>query len=281
VTDARRVTALIDRANRKVRFKLLETLLGQELTIPVRDLSLKFRCRSEVEFWRARSLPYKEAGTVEWICDHVRPGEVFCDVGANVGLYSLLAAKMVGPTGRVYSFEPHLGNAESLLENVTINGLMDVVEIFSVALADQEGYGPFNYFSLVRGTSQSQYDSTQDDSGQVFSPVGRETKHSASLDGLIEAGVVRPPHHVKIDVDGNERSVLDGMRRLLAGEHRPRTIQVEMNPRNVSEIGGHLATWGYGQPHRHETLAGKEKIGRGVDPSLVAHNVVFHAGERT
>jgi FkbM family methyltransferase len=277
MTDSRRLTSLIDRVNRKARFKLLDRLLDREFVIPVQGTSIRFRCRSEVEFWRAQSLPYKEAGTVEWICTHVQPGDVFCDVGANVGIYSLLAAKLVGSSGRVYAFEPHLGNAESLLENVTINGLTEIVEIFSVALGEHDGYGPFNYFSLVRGTSQSQYGSVQDDSGREFTPVGREMKHSASLDALIAAGVVLPPHHIKIDVDGNEGAVLDGMRRLLTGHNRPRTIQVEMNPRNAADVATRLTPWGYGRATRHETLAGKDKIARGMDPSLIAHNVVFHA----
>jgi FkbM family methyltransferase len=214
---------------------------------------------------------------VDWICSNVKPGDVFCDIGANMGLYSLLAAKMVGASGRVYCFEPHVGNAESLLENVALNGFMDTVDVFSLALGDRDGYGPFNYFSLIRGTSQSQFGSTEDDSGNAFEPVGREMKHSASLDTLIDAGVVIPPHHIKIDVDGNEGAVLDGMRRLLTGERRPRTVQVEVNPRNRSDVQDRMIPWGYGNAQRHETQAGKEKLALGMDPEVVAHNVVFHA----
>src|SRR5215213_8519026 len=58
---------------------------------------LTFLCRSDLELMRARTFATKEEGTVEWIRSSVRPGQVFCDVGANIGLYSLLAAHHAGP----------------------------------------------------------------------------------------------------------------------------------------------------------------------------------------
>ena len=72
--------------------------------------NLRFVATSDIEQWRATSLLHKEAGTVAWISRSVGPGDVFYDVGANIGIYSLLAALCAGPAGRVFAFEPHLLN---------------------------------------------------------------------------------------------------------------------------------------------------------------------------
>ena len=57
----------------------------------------------------------KESGTCEWIKNDIGPGDVFFDIGANIGIYSILAANRVGKTGKVYAFEPHSGNFTRLL----------------------------------------------------------------------------------------------------------------------------------------------------------------------
>jgi FkbM family methyltransferase len=70
--------------------------------------------------------------------DSLRPGMVVADVGANLGLYTLLAAERVGPAGRVHSFEPDPQNAALLRRNVAANVYNNVV-LHEAAVADRQG----------------------------------------------------------------------------------------------------------------------------------------------
>ena len=110
----------------------------------------------------------KEAGTVAWIKEHVKPGQVFLDVGANIGLYTILAGKHVGSDGLVYAFEPHLGNALRLMKNVRENGLDAQVKVLSVALNDTSGFIDFNYQAELSGSSMSQLGSLRDSEERQF-----------------------------------------------------------------------------------------------------------------
>ena len=62
------------------------------------------------ELSRMGGYRWKEPDTVEWINRYVKPGDVFYDIGANLGLYSILAAKLLQGRGKVYRFEPESQN---------------------------------------------------------------------------------------------------------------------------------------------------------------------------
>jgi len=68
-----------------------------------------------------------EASDTHWFVKAVRPGDVVIDAGANIGYYTVLASKLVGPTGRVYAFEPDPTAFEILQRNVRLNGADNVV----------------------------------------------------------------------------------------------------------------------------------------------------------
>lgn len=238
--------------------------------------SFVVECRSRLELGRARSFEQKEPGTVAWIRGEVRPGDVFVDVGANMGLYSLLAARRCGPTGVVYAFEPHLINAGDLLTNVTINGLAGLVQVLSCALHDREGFLPFECSSLEPGTSFHQ---VREEASLARAASGgsrvSELKYATALDTLVERRIVRTPDHIKIDVDGNEPHILRGMARLLGGPSPPRSIQVEADHDTASTIRRTLDEFGYRRVERHDTAHGAALIAGGADPASVAHNLLF------
>jgi FkbM family methyltransferase len=247
--------------------EIIETLNGDEI--------YRFRCVTQVERYRAETLFTKEAGTVSWIRDSVREGDVFVDVGANIGIYSMLAARRVGPSGAVYAFEPHTPNFVSLLHNIGLNKFIGTVWPLSCALHDREAFLDFNYYDLTAGSSMSQLGNSKDSDEQPFAPVVTELKSAMPLDTLLSGGHVRHADHVKIDVDGNELLVLRGMRKLLIGPRRPKTLQVEINIRYKAELSVFMAECGYEQYLRHDTLHGQSLIAAGTDPELVAHNALF------
>jgi hypothetical protein len=121
----------------------------------------------------------------------------------------------------------------------------------------------------------SQLGSTRDGEEQEFSPVAHELKQAVAVDDLIAGGGMRPPTHVKIDVDGNELLILKGMRQLLQGASAPRTLQIEINQRYRMALFAFLDEVGFELVEAHHTLNGKAMIAAGKDPQEIAHNAVF------
>ena len=239
----------------------------------------RFRAVTRPERKRALSMFTKEVGTIAWIREVVKPGEVFIDVGANVGLYSVFAASRVQATGAVYAFEPHVPTFHTLLINITLNGLSHIITPLVCALHEEVAALPFNYLRLDSGSSGSQLGGMKDGNEQPFVPVATELKWATSLDEQIERATIRQPDHVKIDVDGNELPILLGMRKLLTNHRRPKTLQVEINARSKSELLSFLRDVGYIKYHRHDTALGKKAIAAGQDPEAVAHNALFRPAE--
>jgi len=236
---------------------------------------LKFVTASAIERWRARTLLVKEPGTVSWIANNLQAGDVFFDIGANIGMYSLLAGLHVGPQGRVFAFEPHLRNCARLLENIAVNCLGERISAVSCALGDSEAMLPFNYYSMLPGTAMSQLDRLVTGEGEHFSAAATELKQSVSIDYLLRTAAVRAPTLIKIDVDGCESQILQGMQQLLTSPVAPKGVQSEVNPGAGECIRNIMAGCGYGPPERHDTMSGAQKLRAGIDPESVAHNLVF------
>lgn len=263
----------------RVRLRLREMLIRRVAVADGPDV-YRFRCESGGDLWRARTLFEKEPGTVAWIKADTRPGDVFYDIGANIGLYTVLAGKRVQPGGMVVAFEPHAANAHSLLHNVRENALGGTVRVLSSALNDAEGYFDFHYHSAMSSSSQSQLHEQKDDANNPFTPVFTELKHATSVDRLVQDKVIRPPDLVKIDVDGNEMLVLRGMAKTLGDAKRPRAVQIEVGPRQKEPILAFMAELGYDLADRSFTMLGQKKIDAGADAAQVSHNVLFRARAR-
>jgi len=219
----------------------------------------------------------KEPGTCEWIKTQVEPGDVFYDIGANIGVYTVLAAQRVGPAGKVFAFEPHSATFARLLETISTNNLSLVVTPCNFALHERQGFYPFRYDSKEAGTSQSQLMPQLSSQSGGTATNASELKFSASLDSLMGVEAFPPPDHVKIDVDGNELLILQGMHDILTNGRRLKSIQVEINPNQRSDIMAFMDTHGYKPVKEHHTRKGAELRSAGEDPEHHAYNVVFKA----
>lgn len=138
--------------------------------------------------------------------------QVFYDIGANVGFFSLLAATIVGCHGRVVSIEPHPLTAGQLVRQMRVNGYDATV--LKVALSDYEGTGTFDDSAPSVMASLK----ANTDGPTITVPV-------TTLDNISKS--FRTPDVIKIDVEGEELQVLDGARHLLE-EHHP-TLIVELH----------------------------------------------------
>jgi FkbM family methyltransferase len=175
--------------------------------------------------WRVDSLFTKEPDTIEWI-GGFQPGEVFVDIGANVGMYTIWAAKTRGV--RTFAFEPESQNYALLYRNIVMNGLSENVVAYCLALSDTASYSLLHLSQFRLGGSCHSFGEKIDHRLEH-----RDTKLSqgcvaTTLDALVAAGVLPVPHHIKIDVDGLEHKVLAGCRAVLA-DRTLKSVLVEIN----------------------------------------------------
>ncbi len=233
-----------------------------------------FRPKSRMEIFRYTTFFTKEEGTLKWLRDNTKEGTVFFDIGANIGLYSLYAAKAAKDV-QVYSFEPHKLNFATLLENIFLNGLEKNINPLALALGDSSGLFHLNYNSMESGASLTQLGHTNLSEERTFTPKLSELVNSMSLDKLIESGEVPKPDMIKIDVDGNELPILRGMTDLLKSGSGPKSLQVEINQGQRNEVAGFMQACGYTIDHCHFTSSG-QKLYKGEESyQTVPHNAVF------
>lgn len=175
----------------------------------------------------------------------IAPGAVFFDVGANIGFFSLLGARLVGAEGRVVAFEPVPESAASIRASGSLNGF-EHLEVRDVAVADRSGQGELCVVEDASWSRLTTYREHELMTRQAIVTV-------VTIDELVEAGEVPIPDVIKIDVEGAELEVLAGMGRLI--ESRQPTIICELHVTNV-EFARLMHSHGYAV----ENLDGPELI---------------------
>ena len=223
---------------------------------------------------RALRIGSKEPGTVAWLDGCLRPGDRFWDVGANMGIYSLFAAVRLEP-GSVFAFEPHAANFASLVRTVALNP-EHRIEPLAIALDAEDGFLDFAYHRLDAGSTGSQLASSPVRVDHVAPAVERKAAFAA--DALVARSALPAPTVVKIDVDGAEGRILEGMQGLLAAG-TVRTLQVEVNPGQRSAISTRLEAAGYRCTGEHYSAAGRAHVERSPDEEYPVNLVFERAGE--
>lgn len=167
-----------------------------------------------------------EIAVQQVIAERIRPGMTFYDLGANIGLFSLLAAGLVGAGGKVFSFEPDASVAARLRRNVARNGFDNVTVIEAGVWSTS---GDMNFITA---------DSSSPDNGLGRFATGDRgaagaiTK-SVALDDFIKTAP--PPEAIKCDVEGAEAEVFRGAERLLKA-HRPWIVCEIHSPANAAAL---------------------------------------------
>ena len=242
-------------------------------TYTIGDTPMVVEAGNPRELSRIKAYVRKEPDTVEWINAHVQPGNVFYDIGANVGLYSILAAKCLAGRGRVYSFEPESQNYASLNRNVYLNGLSDSIVTLCVAVSDaRRTIDTFHVRGQLRaGEAIHQFRQAEDDFGRPFTPVHQQGMFGITLDDLCYSYDLDFPSHIKVDVDGHEHAVVDGARRVLR-DPRLQTVLLEITEKpdehdKTRSMFIEFQEAGFSVSKKVETVLGRE-----------AHNVIFTRG---
>ncbi|HVV37371.1 MAG TPA: FkbM family methyltransferase [Acidimicrobiales bacterium] len=186
----------------------------------------------------ARVLRMYEAPKFAALRQHLRPGDVFVDVGANKGDFALFAARLVGAGGRVIAVEPEPTNADWIERSVARNHYANV-EVVRVALAERDGD------AVLHLGEKSGWHSLLSTEG--VATTGEVTVPTQTLDAMLAARDVDHVDAIKIDVEGAEERVLAGAAATFSGDH-PMLVLLDVHPgRGVDPVavGARLTDWGF------------------------------------
>ncbi len=231
-----------------------------------RGISLQMLVGKPIEEFR-----YK--GEIGFILRHIKPGQRIVDVGANIGFFTLLCARQVGPTGQVWAFEPGPQSFALLSTNVSINGYNNVV-VENSAVADASGR--VDLFVCRSGESDNRIAGTLLD----YEQRDRVNIRCVALDdyfGKVDA----PIDFIKIDVQGAETLVFRGMenmlrrqRPMISFEYTPHSLKIDQRC-HQAELLARLRAFGYCIYELPEVGAERcvsdayllETVGQGVGPA--------------
>lgn len=205
---------------------------------------------SELSLFRAKACQ-KEPETVNWIESQIKPGEVLYDVGANVGAYSLVAAKFFNKDITIHAFEPSFSTYYQLTRNIVLNQCQDSVYPHLMALADAPGTVVFHYRSLEGGSADHVMTSTTELDPQENNLPYRQQLICYGIDDLVLNFNFPAPNHIKLDVDGAEDRVLIGASKMLL-EKDVKSILVEVRSADEQWVKDFLDDKGYMVLSRHD-----------------------------
>lgn len=173
-----------------------------------------------------------EASELAFMQRYIRRGQTVLDVGANVGLFSVTMAELVGPQGHVHAYEPMQQNLALLERSIRENRMEERIAVRRVVVGDEVGERHLVSLSLSAGAMNS--------GGaylQMAAPVPPgHTIQSVPMVTLDTEEFRSPPSFIKMDVEGAEPFVFRGAKRLLTTD-RP-VILCEINPRQLEKVAG-------------------------------------------
>lgn len=230
---ARRLGALVVKLLRLNGGGFLSTEIVQQINpvcaIPTTVGTLRCRGGHGRLRWRAETFYSEEPETIRWL-EGFGSTDIFWDVGANVGLYAIYAAKVA--RCKVVAFEPEAQNYALLLENIVLNGVQPYVEATNLAVTSALDIGRLHVHALTKGGAYNRFcvpgnGSTVGAEGLGAPGPVAQLQIGVSMDELVGTFGFPPPTQVKIDVDGNEPDIIAGGSRTLS-DPRCRSVLIEV-----------------------------------------------------
>lgn len=182
-----------------------------------------------------------------FVNDFLEDGDIFIDIGANLGLFSLIASKKVGLSGHVYSFEPSPKIYSQLLENIELNNIVNI-EAIPEALSDKDGYLDFNVYKEELDVFSSFVPILPDEKYEIIKVKTTRFKDFLQRLSIPDQNRVKL---IKIDVEGWEIPVLRGFSEFLSLPNAP-ALLVEFTEENAracgyscQELFDYVAKYGY------------------------------------
>jgi len=225
---------------RKVSTLFFEKVWARTEKVETSNGPIYFAAPDWLSKYRANSLYQKEPETIAFL-NTLTKESVLWDVGANIGIYSVYAGKVTG--ARVFAFEPSMMNLELLFRNIQANKLGGRVTIIPLALSDKD-----SVLDLFMSRENLHWAGAHNSIGQNITQDGKamiEPKISSQLSvtgaNLVNGFNLPAPTHIKIDVDGLESLVIQGLESFIQNIEYV-LVEVEVkNKREVLEISNLLS----------------------------------------
>jgi FkbM family methyltransferase len=180
-----------------IAYKTLDVVtLGRGVGRNIGGEHVKFPAR----FSRYYEADY-EPDTFKFFREHLKPGRTLLDIGAHLGLFAVVGARLVSPGGKVFSFEPTPFTRSVLKEVVRLNGYDDVVDVRGEAVCDRRGQTVFYDTGEEVSNANSLVHIDRSKTGIEVDLI--------SVDEFVKEKGIRPDC-IKIDVEGAELDLLRG-----------------------------------------------------------------------
>jgi FkbM family methyltransferase len=186
---------------------MVEEIMHQQTRVIHKSIEMLFCTPNWLNNYRAETFSTKEPETLEWI-ESIPNDSVLWDIGANVGLYSIYAAK--AKNCRVFSFEPSVFNLELLARNIFLNKLQHLITIVPVALSSQLSENLFRMSTTQWGGALSTFGENIDQDGNEFREVFEYKTVGLTMEQAAGLLKIPLPKYIKMDVDGIEHFILQG-----------------------------------------------------------------------
>ena len=178
---------------------------------------------NEINYYRASTFETKEPETLEWI-DTIPLKSVLWDIGANVGLYSLYAAKT--RHCKVFSFEPSVFNLEILARNINLNNLVSNIVIVPLPLSNKLQRSSLNMTSTDWGGAMSTFGENYGHDGKSLEKIFEFETIGITISNAVKELNIPAPEYMKVDVDGIEQLILSGGKKIL---RNVKSLLIEVN----------------------------------------------------
>lgn len=195
------------RIGRYFIYEMLQITMERVQTVSYGGVVLGFPTPNSLCEWRAETFATKEPETLEWI-DSLPENSILWDVGANIGLYSVYAAKK--KNCRVWAFEPSVFNLELLARSISVNQLTDLICIVPVALSNRLAPSNMRMTSTQWGGALSTFGQDFGWDGKSIRPVFSFKTLGLSMEDAVDRLSIPAPDFIKMDVDGLEHYILQG-----------------------------------------------------------------------
>jgi len=189
------------------------------------------QANNELEEWRAQNFFIKEPETINWLENNINDNSVFWDIGSNIGLFSIYAAK-INENIAIGSFEPEALNYSSLCKNIYINKI-ECIDPFCLALNSCALTISDLYISeMLSGCASHNLGSPSAWAG--YKSVFKQKSMALSPDVLVSQFGLKSPTMLKIDVDGLEINILKGASKML--EKTVKTVILELDAHDKNSV---------------------------------------------
>ena len=171
-----------------------------------------------------------EANSTLQFKEELRPGMVVLEIGANIGYYALIAAQRTAPNGLIVALEPSPVNVRSLHENLRLNGIQDRVRVFPFGAGREAAIAPFY---IINKGNLSGFVKRDDNVVRPLSVIDVEV---LPVDDLLKREDIKADYF-RMDVEGLEADVIEGMVKTLNGPEAPLGGFIEVHPVLLKERG--------------------------------------------